>query len=153
MPRLLLAALALLLAVPAAAQTAGPDASLTPEQVVRIQVEALQHNDDPAPDAGIAVTFRFASPGNRAATGPFTRFAEMIRVGYPDLLGFTEARYGPIQVVGGQAVQAVTFVQPGGREATYLFGLSRQNRGACAGCWMTDAVVEQDGDAAGTRRI
>src|SRR6185437_12206552 len=46
-----------------------PKPELTPGQVVEIQLEALQFNDKPAKDAGIATTFRFASPGNRKATG------------------------------------------------------------------------------------
>ena len=63
------------------AQPVGPDPSpdLSPEDVVRIQVEALQRNDEPSPDAGIEAAFRFASPSNRRATGPLGRFSEMVR--------------------------------------------------------------------------
>ena len=53
-------------------ETEDPDPSpeWTPAEVIRMQVEALQNNDTPSPDTGIATAFRFASPGNRAATGP-----------------------------------------------------------------------------------
>ena len=75
-PALLLAA-TLLASAPAAsadplAEDLVPDPALTPEQVVRIQLEALRNND--AGDRGIAVAFRFASPGNRQNTGPLPRF-------------------------------------------------------------------------------
>ena len=56
-----------------------PKPELTPEQVVEIQVEALRKNDVPTPDAGIATTFRFASPGNRKVTGPLERFAPIVK--------------------------------------------------------------------------
>lgn len=142
----------LLFAAPfAEAQTSQPSPDLDPEDVVRIQVEALQNNDVPAPDAGIGVAFRFASPGNRVATGPLPRFTQMIRMGYPDLLGFERAEYAPIQVLDGRAVQAVTLVQASGERTRYVFGLSQQRGGSCDGCWMTDAVVPQEED--GTTRI
>lgn len=48
-----------------------PDPRYTPERVVRIQLEALQRND-------IETTFGFASPANRAQTGPLERFVQMI---------------------------------------------------------------------------
>ncbi len=146
---------AVLLAPAAFAQTDEvlPSPGLTPAAVVRIQVEAMKRNDVPRRDAGIAVAFRFASPGNRQATGPLPRFAAMIRTGYPDLLGFQRAEYGEPQVTGDRAVQAVTLVQHDGRRVTYGFALSRQAGGTCGGCWMTDAVVERPEPPSGLRRI
>lgn len=41
---------------------AGPNPSLSPDQVVQIQLEALKHND--LTDSGIALVYRFASVGN-----------------------------------------------------------------------------------------
>ncbi len=146
---------ALLLAPAAIAQTGAvqPSPRLTPEAVVRIQVEAMKRNDVPSRDAGIAVAFRFASPGNRQATGPLPRFAAMIRAGYPDLLGFQRAEYGDARISGDRAVQAVTLVQRDGRRVTYGFALSRQAGGTCDGCWMTDAVVERPEPPGGLQRI
>ncbi len=154
--RLVAALLAALLIVPtSSSQTdaAQPSSDLTPAAVVRIQVEAMKRNDVPARDAGIAVAFRFASPGNRQATGPLPRFAAMIRSGYPDLLGFQRAEYGEAQISGDRAVQAVTLVQRDGRRVTYGFALSRQAGGTCDGCWMTDAVVPRPEPETSTRRI
>ena len=56
-----------------------PNPNLTPEDVIRIQVEALQNND--SQDTGIEITFRFASPANRQLTGPLNRFKRMVRRG------------------------------------------------------------------------
>ncbi len=147
-------ALLLFAAEPAAGQDGGPGPSpeLSPEDVVRIQVEALQRNDEPTPDAGIEAAFRFASPSNRQATGPLARFSQMIRGGYGDMLGFVRAEYAPIRVDGRRAVQAVTLVQSDGRRVTYAFGLSRQVGGAYDGCWMTDGVAEQPAATNGLRR-
>ncbi|MEM8556868.1 MAG: DUF4864 domain-containing protein [Bacteroidota bacterium] len=119
-----------------------PSPDLTPEEVIRLQVEALQQNDTPYPDAGIEAAFRFASPANKQATGPLRRFAEMVKGPvYGAMLGFERAEYGPIQVQGDRAVQRVTLVQPDGRRVSYVFGLTRQTEGAYDGCWMTDAVM------------
>lgn len=150
---LLLAAVLLAPASVAQADAAQPAPELTPGAVVRIQVEAMKRNDQPRRDAGIAVAFRFASPGNRQATGPLPRFTAMIRSGYADLLGFQRAEYGEPQIRGDRAVQAVTLVQRDGRRVTYGFALSRQAGGPCDGCWMTDAVVERPEPPGGLRRI
>ena len=39
-----------------------PSRGQLPEDVVRIVIEALTHNDEPHTDAGIVTTFAFASP-------------------------------------------------------------------------------------------
>lgn len=146
------AATLLFAAGPTSGQGPDPSPDLSPEEVVRIQVEALQRNDEPTPDAGIEAAFRFASPSNRQATGPLARFSRMIRGGYSDMLGFVRAEYGAIRVDGRQAVQPVTLVQADGRRVTYVFGLSRQQGGPYDGCWMTDGVAEQPASVNGLRR-
>ena len=74
-----------------------PAPELSPGDVVRIQLEALRHNDDR--NRGIDVAFRFASPANRASTGPLSRFIGMIRNGpYALMLGFGAASYGPVEL-------------------------------------------------------
>ena len=115
-----------------------PDPALSPGDVIRIQLEALRHNDDQ--DRGIAVAFRFASPSNRANTGPLPHFIAMIRQGpYALMLDFREAAYGPVETESNQARQRVTLT--GARETmTYWFYLSRQSAAPYADCWMTDAV-------------
>jgi hypothetical protein len=43
-----------------------PNPALSPEDVVAIQLNALQTNDTPETDAGIAQTWAFAHPDNNA---------------------------------------------------------------------------------------
>lgn len=61
-----------------------PNPSLTPYEVLSIQVWALRYDD--GTDDGIASCFRFASPANRSSTGPVGRFGRMIRSFYGCML-------------------------------------------------------------------
>jgi hypothetical protein len=123
---------------------ARPSPVLTPGQVVDIVLTALQHNDVPAKDRGIAVTFEFASPANRDATGPFPRFAALVKnPSYRAILNHRRSERGDLRVVGDQARQRVTIVDANGDRITYLFMLSRQSDGPYKGCWMTDGVVRE----------
>lgn len=120
---------------------ANPSPELSPGEVVRIQLEALQHNDLPEPDAGIAVAFRFASPGNREQTGPLPRFSEMIRGAYAEMLNHRDVRLPPPLIQSDEAIQPVEVVAKNGAIFRYLFILSRQSEPPYAGCWMTDSVL------------
>ena len=119
-------------------ETLVPNPALSPGEVIRIQLEALRHND--GQDRGIAVAFRFASPANRASTGPLSRFIPMIKEGpYALMLDFRDAVYGPVETVSDRARQRVTLT--GARASmTYWFYLSRQSEPPYVDCWMTDAV-------------
>jgi len=115
-----------------------PDPALSPSEVIRIQLEALRHND--GQNRGIAVAFRFASPANRANTGPLPRFIAMIKDGpYALMLDFVDASYGPVETVADRARQPVTLIGPSA-SITYWFYLSRQTETPYVDCWMTDAV-------------
>ena len=115
-----------------------PRPGLSPGEVIRIQLEALRHNDDE--DRGIEVAFRFASLANREHTGPLPRFIRMIRQGpYALMLDFREASYGTVEVKGDRARQRVTLTGARAR-ISYWFHLSRQSKAPFADCWMTDAV-------------
>lgn len=127
-----------------------PSPSLTPDAVVKLQVEALQTNDRPQPDAGIARVWAFASPANKQQTGPLPRFAAMVHnPAYAPMLNHRRVQYGPVEVVGDQARQVVILEPARGPAVAYLFILGRQPHGSpLAGCWMTDAVIRLPEDAA-----
>ncbi len=117
-----------------------PHPSYTPEQVVRIQVESLAGPG--GSEEGIARVFQFASPSNKAATGPFERFSRLVRAPeYAPMLRHTHAEYGPVLVEGSLAFQAVLITAWEGSRHLYLFQLSRQKTGSMKGCWMTDTVL------------
>lgn len=118
----------------------GPSPELSPAEVVKIQVEALQEND--AEDNGIARTFLFASPENKSATGPLPRFILLLNNPlYKGMLNHAEAIYGTMEVQGDVAKQPVTIIDAEGNEATYMFTLSKQVHPAYKDSWMTDSVL------------
>ena len=128
---------------------AAPSPSLSPKEVVRVQVEALRSND--ATDAGIALVFRFASPQNRQITGPLSRFAQMIRTSpYGVMLNHRVASYGLAILGESRMRQDVTIVAKDGSKTRFVWLVSRQEEGPYAGCWMTDAVLTVDSDPEGT---
>ena len=118
-----------------------PESQLAPEDVVGIVIHALANNDDPYPDAGIETTFKFASPQNRANTGPLERFARMVK-GYPygDMVDHRTSDISEVVFVGDKAYLLVKLVARDGREVAYAFRLSQQADGVYRGMWMTEAV-------------
>ena len=149
-------ALAFLIALPATALADGhgavPSTEHSPEKVVRIVVDALRENERRDGDEGIATVFRFASPGNRASTGPLERFTRMIKHGYSDMLGHVGARFEQMRVIDDKALQAVWLTTPSGTEMGYAFQLGRQSGGEFDGMWMTEAVMPLgEGERSGLR--
>ena len=55
-----------------------PNPILLPEEVISIQLIALQNNNIPYKNAGIEQTWEFAHPSNRIFTGPLTKFISMM---------------------------------------------------------------------------
>lgn len=125
-----------------------PSPSLTPVQVVEAQLSALQQDD-------VQRCFAFASPANRAMTGPWQRFDLLIRQtpAYAPLVACT--RY---MVVGALPTAASKFrvrvrVWPAGGSSApfavavpvldYDWSLTRQAEtdDDFADCWMVDAVM------------
>jgi hypothetical protein len=119
-----------------------PRPGLSPEQVVQYQADALQHNDDPESDAGIERAFRFASPSNKLMTGPLEKFIRIVKSpAYSPMLNNVSSSIVGSEVKDDQARIAVHFVAADGRQATYIFVLSKQSEGEFNNCWMTDGVA------------
>ena len=126
-----------------------PSADLTPADVIRYQVDALADNDVPHADAGIEITFRFASPENRRVTGPLHRFRALLHNPlYSDLLNHVSAEYGNPMMRGHMALGPVLITTADGRQVGYMFQLSKQLDERCPGCWMTEGVTRLDAGAA-----
>ena len=118
-----------------------PDPSLSPQDVVSIQIEALQHNDTPYEDRGIEVTFNFASPMNKRMTGPLERFKAMVRNPvYGPMIDHRSAKYENVKVEGDLAQVDVILQSKDGQHLGYRFMLSRQHDNQYEGSWMTSAV-------------
>jgi len=119
-----------------------PDPSLSPQDVVSIQIEALRNNDTPYENRGIEVTFNFASPANKRMTGPIERFAAMVRNPiYAPMINHRTAKYGKLMIEGEFASIDVILISEDGAYVGYRFTLSRQHGNQYEGSWMTDAVV------------
>lgn len=56
-----------------------PNPDIKPEDVIRIQLQALIKNNIPFKDAGITQTWEFAHPQNREYTGPLLNFTQMMK--------------------------------------------------------------------------
>lgn len=142
LPRLLSAVTLLGLSLSLAQAQESPSPRLSPEEVVSAQLAGFAQGDD----EGIARAFAFASPGNRANTGPLPRFTRMIREAYPELIGHREAELAPLREDDSHAYQGVEIVGADGRSHLYLFILSRYEQEDCDGCWMTDGVSKRPAD-------
>lgn len=119
-----------------------PGPEFSPEEVVQFQLYALQHNEQPVPDSGIAAAFEFASPANRAQTGPLERFIDLVHNdSYEAMLNFVAVDFGQTKIDGDIASQPVRLTARDGQKFDYIFMLSRQTDGPYEGCWMTDAVL------------
>lgn len=120
-----------------------PSPMRSAEDVVRIQVEALRHNDHPHEDAGIETAWRFASPANRATTGPYSAFRRMVcNETYGPMVDHREGTIGPVEVREDRATAEVALTGPNGRSRTFRFRLSKSHDGDLDDCWLTDAVLQ-----------
>ena len=61
------------------AELLDPNSTISPKEVVKIQLSGLQQNDLEYKDSGIEQTWKFAHPNNRRVTGPLSNFKMMIK--------------------------------------------------------------------------
>jgi hypothetical protein len=121
-----------------------PDPSLQAQDVVRLQLDALQNNDLMPDNGGIRIAYRFASPKNREALGTLDDFIGIVRHAlYAPLIGFEKAELGSVRMSfnGEHATQQVWLYRAGRSCGVFRWVLSRQAEGEAAGCWLVDAVI------------
>lgn len=120
-----------------------PSKAYTPRQVVRIQMRALQENDQQ--DSGIITVFNFSSPKNRMHIGPLKHFRLIVRdPAYRTMLNFESYKTGQLVVTDNKAYQLVVVTGRDGTEEVYLFILAKQHKGSYKGCWMTEGIARMD---------
>jgi len=116
-----------------------PRPELTPEQVVSKQVESmraswLDHDR-------LRECYSFAAPSNRAVTGPFERFANLVRSSPYDNLGTCQAyQVGKAVVEGNSAAVLVSLHTSDDQSLAFRFLLSKQSEAPYEDCWMTEGV-------------
>jgi hypothetical protein len=125
-----------------------PTCERPPELVIKIQVGAFGRNSELDGDGGIWTAYRFASPENRATTGPQVSFVRLIKQRYAIMLRHESVEYGDAQLEaegGGEntsrtLTQRVTLTDGNGTETAFLWSVSKQEGGEYDGCWMTSGV-------------
>ena len=121
-------------------ENAYPEPELKPNDVVRLQLLAMQQNDES--NFGIEVTFRFASPANKKQTGPLNRFIRLVRnPSYSPLLNHLNATFLELTFEDDLAIQDVIITTSKGKRIGYRFRLSIQKGTTYPECWMTDSVI------------
>ncbi len=119
-----------------------PHTERTPEDVLKIVLEALEDNDSPHEDAGLRTAFNFASPRFRARVGgSLEEFVQELTdpINEP-LVDHGEAKRGRLEVEEREGSERVIVVGDGGEVNTYEFYLEKVDGGKYDGCWMVDAV-------------
>ena len=119
-----------------------PSPRFEPLDVLEIVLAGMAANDFPERDAGLRQAFRFASPGNKAAVGPFWHFKAVVnQPDYAPLLNHIERVIGDPLVSEATSASIPVIVTSGNGEiAGFMWRLSLQTNGEYKGSWMTDAV-------------
>lgn len=119
-----------------------PSPTLKPEEVVAIQLTALQTNKAENADDGIEQTWIFAHPSNKRLTGPLPRFAQMVKGPlYNMLLNHRTHQIEEALRADGQASFNVTIVSKTGDAYECQWTVQKVAEGKQAGAWMTTAVT------------
>ena len=122
-------------------QLRSPSPDHGPEEVIKVQLDAMKDNDNPFDDSGIETAFNFASEKNKQATGPLPRFKKMVHnKRYSMLLNHDKAELGQIERDGYTATQTVD-VYKDGESVKYRFEVELQQEGENEGCWTTNSVL------------
>jgi len=128
-----------------------PREGLSVEDTIRIQLMALQRNDFPEIDAGIATAFNFAAPMNRMSVGGSANdFAKFVRSSiYAMLVDCKEWQLSSVTMTsGGRRASAVSLITDlTGNERKFLWNLSIKKvweNGQYQECWLVDACIAFD---------
>jgi len=135
----------------------GPTSYLTAEEATLTQLDALQNNDNPYPDHGVEVMYRFAGfdPFKRSQyfgpffdLGQFERFRRIVHhSSYRVLLGHTDRRILSSLFINEHCFKQRVWIggaRPG-EEEVYEFTLVQRVGGNWDGYWLTDSL-RHDGD-------
>ena len=121
-----------------------PDPSISPKEVISIQLIALQNNDLPFNDAGIEQTWEFAHPDNRAFTGPLDNFIRMLKnPSYVMMIDHLEHKIIPVQEQEMNSYYFVELIDRNGKKFGFEWTVEKVNQnGKFKDCWMTVGVSQ-----------
>jgi hypothetical protein len=116
-----------------------PRPSLKPEEVVKLQLDGLGNAQ--ADGVGILQCYCFASPANRAVTGPLENFGRVVRQApFLPLASPRAVLIGRPQYDDRIARLLVTVIDDQSQVQAFAFFLTRQREAPFTDCWMTEAV-------------
>ena len=139
---LMAALMGLILTGPAIAlDIISPNINFQPKKVIEIQLQSLQQNDQPIPDAGIIQTWAFAHPNNRIMTGPIERFMLMMKSqNYKNMLYHRDHKIAPVLKTNDLSQFAVSIITSNDQKMTFKWELMKVQTGEFSGSWMTTSV-------------
>ena len=119
-----------------------PDPSISPKDVILIQLEALQTNNVPFVDAGIEQTWEFAHPNNRIYTGPLNNFIRMIKnPSYSMMIDHLEHNIIPVEQRDTSSYYFVELTDINGKKYGFEWTVEKViENGEFKDCWMTVGV-------------
>ena len=121
-----------------------PKEDYTAKEVVKIQLKALRRNDYPIKNAGVKTLYNFASPKNRASTGPVSKFKKMVGSNeYEPMINHKGARLKEVENKNRRAKHIAKVVSTDEDEIKYVFRLSEQESGEWKNCWTTDSITRK----------
>ena len=126
------------------AEIKNPNANVTPQEVIQIQLNALMNNDFPDKDSGIIQTWQFAHPNNQRVTGPIERFKNMIKTdSYSMLLNHKEHEIVQVYKSKGVSTFEVTILDKNKKYFKFKWQVEKYDlEGLLKDCWLTTAVSQ-----------
>ncbi|MAW17629.1 MAG: hypothetical protein CMJ01_03620 [Pelagibacteraceae bacterium] len=116
-----------------------PNKTLSPYDVVEVQLKALKNND--SQDRGIRQTWLFAHPDNKKVTGPYERFRIMIYgEQYKYLINHSYYKIRLITNSPNSFVYRIEILSKKKKLIFYEWHVQKGNDVNCEGCWFTSAV-------------
>jgi len=140
--RYILIILILLISKIVSAELFKPNPGLLPEDVISIQLVALQNNNIPYKDAGIEQTWEFAHPINRKFTGPLPKFISMMNTSaYSMMLNHFNHNIIFIQQNEIQSLFFIEMIDNNGNKVGFQWIVEKvQSEDKYNNCWMTTGV-------------
>ena len=139
--RLFLSTIILFFATNVNADLIQPNKDLDPYDVVKIQLVALQNNDEN--DQGIKQTWIFAHPDNKKVTGPYERFRIMIYgQQYRHLVNHSNHKIKLISNSPNTFVYRIEILTNKKKLFFYEWHVQKGNDKSCKNCWFTTAVSQ-----------
>ncbi|MBI28781.1 MAG: hypothetical protein CFH21_00878 [Alphaproteobacteria bacterium MarineAlpha5_Bin11] len=119
-----------------------PSPLLKPQQVIAIQLSALNNNDIPYKDFGIEQTFEFAHPNNKKYTGPLAKFTKMMySQSYISMINHQSHNISLVMSSENIALFFIEITDIKGSKLGFEWIIEKVNiQGNFYDCWMTTSV-------------